>query len=222
MRTLLSLKKWLLPVASATVVAMLIAVMAPTTAGAASLSTTVPLLASMVCVGSLTGSGTTALPDGDVVVIGAFEQRTTTDIAPFSESSSATVYFTTGFLVDAPCTSLDSNGQGATAMSEPCGETTDWVGNYTITKGAFPVPEQPAVISAMATNVGQVPVAVGGAAAGGEPAPSGSDPFAGCTSTWEVYPYSKSTSSNMTLTGMSCPSSSEMANVGLTLECENH
>ena len=215
MRTLLSLKKWLLPVASATAVAILIAVMVPTTAGAAGISTTTPLLASMVCVGSLSNSPDTKdLPDGDVAVIGAFEQRVSTDVAPFSESASGTVYFTMGLLVDAPCTSLDSNGQAATAGSIPCGQTSDWVGTYKVSsKGTFPVTAQPAVISATATNVGQVaPLA--------EPAPLNSDPFEGCTATFEVYPYAKSTSSNMTFTGLT--GTCKMAGSAITLECENH
>ena len=218
MRTLLSLKKWLLPVASATAVAILIAVMAPTTAGAASLSTSVPLLGSMMCAGSLIGSpDQTDLPNGDLVVIGAYYKLNTADVAPFSQSGSGTVTMSMGFLVGGSCFALTANGQKATAATDPCGQTTYLVGSYTVaSKGTFSTPTQPAVISAKFTQLGQFSPL-------GEPPALGSDPFEGCTATFEVYPYAKGTSSNMTFTGLTNTSGScKMAGSQISLECENH
>ena len=215
MRTLLSLKKWLPPVASATAVAMLIAFM-PATAGAASVTTATPLLGSMICFGSLTNVPTAeaaVLPDGDLTVLGAYLQRIKTDIAPFP-SVPATVTITLGWYVDASCKTLSANGQIATAASDPCVQASYATGNYIpANKNTFPNVSQPNIMTANFVPVGQT-------SPNSQPGVPNSDPFGGCTATFEVFPYAKGTSSNMSLTGLtgSCP----MAGSQISLACENH
>jgi len=212
-RTLLSLKKWLPPVASATAVAMLIAFM-PATAGAASVTTATPLLGSMLCFGSLTNStDTTDLPDGDLTVLGAYLQRIKTDIAPFP-SVPATVTITLGWYVDATCTTLSANGQKATAATDPCVQASYATGSYIpAAKGTFPNTSQPNILTANFVEVGQ-------SSPNSQPGVPHSDPFGGCTATFQVLPYAKGTASNMTFTGLS--GSCKMSGSEISLACENH
>ena len=214
MRTLLSLKKWLPPVASATAVAMLIAFMMPATAGAASITTATPLLGSMLCIGSLSNSkDATDLPDGDLVVLGAYYKRVSTDIAPFP-SVSATVTITLGWYVDAECLTLSANGQVASAANDPCVQASYATGTYIpAAKNSFPN-------SAPPDNISVTFVASGQDSPNSQPGVPNSDPFLGCGATFQVLPFAKGTASNMTFLGLT--GSCKMAGSEITLACENH
>ncbi len=243
MRTLLSFKKTLLPVASAMGVVMLVAAMLPAPAAAA-VTTSTPLLASVTCIGSLQNSGDkTDMPDASFAALGAFYQQevnkqctgaatpypccTTSgkgkcnDVAPFGQKSAGngTLSLDLGFYFNASCTALSANGQPGTASGTPCSQGTFGFGTYTVYPGKYINTTLPPA-SMSVTFIDHSP-----AVAMGPPGPPASDPLRGCTATFEVYPDAaggkSATASIMSLTGLSC-TGAPMAGSQMTMECEAH
>ncbi|MFZ0887551.1 MAG: hypothetical protein WA005_03795 [Candidatus Binataceae bacterium] len=217
MRTLLSLKRMLLPAVSATGVATLIAVMIPAAAHAFSSPT---VLSNTVCQGNLQGSTDESMPNGPFVALGSYYKILKTDVAPFRVSGTLT--FQLGFYMDASCTSLTVDGQPGTDNQAPCVQTTFATGTATVYKGKDITTKLPPTTLNL-TFAPQLPQLD----PPNPPAAPGSDPLSGCTATAVVYPMDDNKgkpadASNMTF-AVSCPSSAPVGSGAvMTMECEAH
>lgn len=216
MRTILSLKKTV-PVASAMAVAMLIAVIIPATASA--LTTSSPLLANLFCVGNVQNSKNTALiPEGNLVVVGSFLQLINTDVPPFGKRG--TVSLDLGFIIQGSCKDQNVNGQARTVAEDPCIQTAFCTGPSTPYTGKDNLTAVPptTIACTFQPQLGQV----------SPPSPPGapnSDPFVGCTATFEAFPMTDNVgkpgdAANLTFS-LDC-AGTPMAGTQMSMECQSH
>lgn len=174
--------------------------MLATNARAAGVKTSFPILASLDCDGTISGSADkTDIPDGNFAMLGAWVGAAKTDVAPTTTKAGGPVVAVMGMYIDAACASLDANGF-AGPNQNPCGQILYGTGSYAVTSTGT----APSKAGTVSLTFSESPALNGEA-----PPPPNSDVFDNCTANFNVNVFSSSikgkrsgnTGSFMTLSG---------------------